>query len=43
MNVIDMRACYIYAMIQKYLLNDMDQYETYLAKMNGQREMMKLL
>ncbi|TNV87499.1 hypothetical protein FGO68_gene6494 [Halteria grandinella] len=39
----DFRVCYTFAQLQRLLLNDITQYDLYIAKMNSQREMQRLL
>ena len=39
----DFRVCYTFAQLQRCLLNDLEQYELYIAKMNSQREMIRLI
>lgn len=39
----DSRICFTFALMQKYLLNDITQHDLYIAKMNSQREMRRLI
>lgn len=39
----DFRVCFTFALMQKYLLNDIMQHDLYIAKMNSQREMRRLI
>lgn len=39
----DFRVCYTYALLQKFILSDLQQHDMYIAKLNSQREMLRML